>query len=132
MQCSAKLFSTFSQIGDLDVASGLRTLSKERGWITPVLNEGYVYRTVNLKILIDSSSTTSILELRHPLVEDCISNDVQLDDKKILFLTGCNMSGKSTIMKSLAWATVLAQIGADIPGRGTLGIVDHLYIRVII
>ncbi len=38
--------------------------------------------------------------LRHPLVQDCVTEDLEIG--KSLVITGMNMSGKSTFMKSLA------------------------------
>lgn len=48
--------------------------------------------------------------LRHPLVENCVGNDVALGFKAPgVVLTGANASGKSTLMRSVALASVMAQ-----------------------
>lgn len=48
----------------------------------------------------------------HPHVEKAIANDLQMDkDSSILFLTGANMAGKSTLMKSIGIALYLAHMG---------------------
>lgn len=44
----------------------------------------------------------------HPLLEDCIPNDLNLTDKSLL-LTGSNMSGKSTFIRAFAISSITAQ-----------------------
>lgn len=48
-------------------------------------------------------------DIYHPLVTDCVSNAMTVKDKSIL-LTGSNMSGKSTFIRSVAISTLFAQI----------------------
>lgn len=49
-----------------------------------------------------SENSTNMLaeELYHPLITDAISNSIQLNDKSIL-LTGSNMSGKTTFIRTI-------------------------------
>jgi len=48
-------------------------------------------------------------------VDRCITNDVRLDrDPQVLIVSGSNMSGKSTLLRSVGVATVLAQAGAPV------------------
>jgi MutS domain V len=47
--------------------------------------------------------------LRHPLVRDCVSNTVVLGPVDGVILTGANMTGKSTFLRSLGTNVVLAQ-----------------------
>lgn len=49
-----------------------------------------------------------IKELTHPLIPNCISNDLTLDGTSVL-LTGSNMSGKTTFIRTLAINNLLAQ-----------------------
>jgi DNA mismatch repair protein MutS len=54
----------------------------------------------------------------HPFLNTPIVNDFQFDKHRHLcFLTGVNMSGKSTLMKSIAVAIYLAHIGFPVPAR---------------
>lgn len=55
-----------------------------------------------------SDTKINTKELYHPLVENCIKNDIQLNNKSLL-LTGSNMSGKTTFIRSLALNSILAQ-----------------------
>ncbi len=56
--------------------------------------------------------------LAHPLLQDAIRNDVRLDGtRRLLLVTGSNMSGKSTLLRSVGVNTVLAQAGAPVRAR---------------
>ena len=66
------------------------------------------------------NSFISAKSLRHPIIE-CINtnelyvpNDVDLNDTSIL-LYGCNAVGKSSIIKAVGIATILAQAGMYVP-----------------
>ena len=75
---------------------------------------------------------------RHPVVEQrlprgtFIPNDVYLDDaQRVILLTGPNMAGKSTILRQVGLAVILAQAGSFVPAsRATLGVVDRVFTRV--
>ena len=47
-------------------------------------------------------------DIYHPLILDCIPNSLQIQDKSIL-LTGSNMSGKTTFIRTVALNILLAQ-----------------------
>lgn len=56
--------------------------------------------------------------LFHPLLQHPVPYDIVLDqDKNMLFLTGANMSGKSTLLRSLGLSALLAHIGMGVPAR---------------
>lgn len=50
--------------------------------------------------------------LRHPCLNNAVGNDIILNEQtNVFFLTGANMAGKSTLMKSIGIAVYLAHIG---------------------
>lgn len=56
--------------------------------------------------------------LFHPLLKDPVANDVGVDSSRhVLFITGANMSGKSTLMKAIGIAVYLAHLGFPVPAR---------------
>ncbi|HMX79555.1 MAG TPA: DNA mismatch repair protein MutS [Ferruginibacter sp.] len=56
--------------------------------------------------------------LYHLLVEEPVAYDVLLDQQtNFLFLTGANMAGKSTFIKSVGVAVFLAHIGMGVPAK---------------
>ncbi|WP_232687090.1 DNA mismatch repair protein MutS [Halobacterium zhouii] len=73
---------------------------------------------------------------RHPVVERTepgfVPNDTRLTpDERVAVVTGPNMSGKSTYMRQVALAVLMAQAGGFVPAeRATLRIVDRIFTRV--
>lgn len=56
--------------------------------------------------------------LTHPLVQDPVANDLCLDGPThVVFLTGPNMAGKTTFLKAVGLAQLLAQTGMLVPAR---------------
>lgn len=49
-----------------------------------------------------------ITEVQHPLIEDCIVNNLELENNSLL-LTGSNMSGKTTFIRTAALNSLVAQ-----------------------
>jgi DNA mismatch repair ATPase MutS len=47
-------------------------------------------------------------DIYHPLISDCVKNSLSISNKSIL-ITGSNMSGKSTFLRTLAINSILAQ-----------------------
>lgn len=79
-----------------------------------------------------------IREGRHPVVETgmpgCfVPNDTELKSSgdQILIITGANMAGKSTFMRSVALTVILAQMGSFVPAEyASVGITDRIFTRV--
>ncbi len=63
------------------------------------------------------SSRLRAVGLFHPyLGRNAVSNDLQLDDQvRVCFVTGPNMAGKSTFLKAVAVAVLLAHTGSGVP-----------------
>jgi MutS domain V len=56
--------------------------------------------------------------LAHPLLAAAVPNDVRLDrETRVLVVSGSNMSGKSTLLRTVGVATVLALAGAPVRAR---------------
>ena len=68
----------------------------------------------------DSSVFFNGEDLGHPLIPDakCVRNSVRLDhDTRVMLVSGSNMSGKSTLLRTIGINAVLAMSGAPIRGR---------------
>ena len=83
------------------------------------------------------TSTLAIKAGRHPIREQIHSNKFIPNDAyatpqtRFQIITGCNMSGKSTYIRSLALMTVMAQIGCFVPAQyASFPIVHQLFARV--
>lgn len=73
----------------------------------------------------------------HPLVAEgqstpFIRNNVTLTESSpFLMITGPNMAGKSTVMRSVALCVILGQMGAMVPAEvAEFDIVDQLFVRI--
>jgi len=78
------------------------------------LNPDYCFPT--LKELSEGERKLEACHLGHPLIErqTRVSNDFSLGTDQVVVLTGSNMSGKSTFIKSLGVNLALAQAGAPV------------------
>ncbi len=75
---------------------------------------------------------------RHPVVEvlarePFVANDVDLggESRQILILTGPNMGGKSTFLRQVALAVIMARAGSFVPAEeAEIGPIDRVFTRV--
>jgi len=114
------------RIAELDVAQSLARAASLRGWVRPDL---------------DDSTALEIHAARHPVVEahlghgEFIPNDIVLNVAPgapfFAMITGPNMAGKSTYLRSAALIALMAQMGSFIPANGgRIGLCDRIYCRV--
>ena len=60
----------------------------------------------------DGEILVSVKGLHHPRIDGAISNDLEITStKNVFFLTGANMAGKSTLMKSFGISVYMAHMG---------------------
>jgi len=56
--------------------------------------------------------------LKHIFIENAVTNNIVIStDKNVSFITGVNMAGKSTLLKSIAIAVYLAHLGFPVPAE---------------
>lgn len=64
------------------------------------------------------SNVLELTEVFHPLVPNAVPNTVTIDENSnMVFLTGANMAGKSTFMKTFSIAIYLAHMGFPVPAK---------------
>ncbi len=64
----------------------------------------------------------------HPLVQAPVAADVAWEGgERVLFITGPNMAGKTTLMRAVALAVHLAHVGMAVPGEAVLSLFDRLF-----
>jgi DNA mismatch repair protein MutS len=92
-----------------------------------------------VRAIVDESEVIDLSDSRHPVVERLaaaggfVPNDVRLDTEgeQLLLVTGPNMAGKSTLIRQVALAVVMAQMGGFVPARAArIGLCDRLFTRV--
>jgi DNA mismatch repair protein MutS len=88
--------------------------------------------------LVDNSKVIELKGARHPVVEAYaselyVANDAELDNagNMLNIITGPNMSGKSTYIRSVALVTLMAHIGSFVPAQvARIGLVDRIFTRI--
>jgi DNA mismatch repair protein MutS len=120
----SRLAAFGASIAALDALASLAEVGVRRNWVRPELDEG---------------DTIELVGSRHPVVEAFLEdgrfvpNDLVLDagERRLGLLTGPNMGGKSTLLRQVALAVVLAQMGAPVPAdRARVGLCDRVFTRV--
>lgn len=108
-------------VGEIDVLMALATHAMKANWVKPEL---------------DKVPGIEIQGARHPVVEDAIEtytpNDcVLVPGRRLLVITGPNMGGKSTYMRSVALIVLLTHIGSFVPATSAkIGPVDRILTRI--
>ena len=105
----------------IDVLSSFAFHAARANWIRPEL---------------EKAPGIEIVGARHPVVEDAIEsytpNDCMLvPGRRLLVITGPNMGGKSTYMRSIALIVLLTYIGSFVPAASAkIGPVDRILTRI--
>lgn len=113
-------------VANVDTVCSFASVAIRNNWVRPRINTG---------------GELSLKDLRHPVVEmmigrdKYIANDCRLGggDKlpSTMILTGPNMAGKSTYMRSVAVAVLLAHIGSFVPCKSAdIPLTDRVFTRI--
>ncbi len=106
-------------IARLDAYIAIAAVAAARGFVFPVALAG-------------QDRTTLIERFYHPELKKAVPNSVQLSrDHNAIFLTGANMAGKSTFMKSLGIAMYLAHAGFPVAATHMeFSVMDGIYTTI--
>lgn len=114
------LLAVNEAVAVLDMLWSFAHLATTQNYVRPMISENLVLK-----------------DARHPLVEvrkkTFVPNDVYLGNQSARFqvVTGGNMSGKSTFIRSVALIQIMAQIGSFVPATyAALPICDRLFTRL--
>jgi len=115
--------ATATNLAALDVWCALADVAQREHYVRPDVTEDFTLR-------LEGS--------RHPVVERMmpreafIPNDVLLDEAgRIILLTGPNMAGKSTLLRQVGLAVLMAQVGSFVAARSArIGVADRVFTRV--
>lgn len=78
------------------------------------------------------ANVISLKNVHHPYIKKGVSNSIEIDyTRNVIFLTGANMAGKSTFMKSFAIAVYMAHMGFPVAAESmTFSVQDGLYTSI--
>jgi len=110
-------------IAFVDMLTSFAVLANEDDYVCPVVVE---------------DAGLEIIDGRHPVVEKSIvdtfvpnNTNLDLDENRIMIVTGPNMAGKSTYLRQTALIVLLAQIGSFVPAsEAKVGVVDKIFTRI--
>jgi DNA mismatch repair ATPase MutS len=102
-ESKAEVVKLVSLFYELDVLISMATAAKENDLEFPEIVE-------SVNPVVEAKG------LYHPLLKEAIPNSISFGEtKNFLFMTGPNMSGKTTFLKSLGIAVYMAQLGMAVP-----------------
>ncbi len=110
-------------VANIDVLANLAYLACKNQWVRPEINADGILH-------LDGA--------RHPVLENIlptnefIANDCNLDrENTTMLITGPNMAGKSTFMKTVALNVIMAHFGSFVPcNRANVPLTDRVFTRV--
>ena len=90
-------------LAELDALQSMAKAGAARGWTTPELLE-------SSEFLLEAEGAS------HPFLEGGTQNPIRINGgEPLVFLTGPNMAGKTTYLKTVALMVLLAQTGMNVP-----------------
>ncbi len=103
----------------IDVYMSVAQVAAERGF-------------VKAEVLPAPENVLEIEGLYHPALTEPVANDLSVGkDSNVIFLTGANMAGKSTFMKSFGIALFLAHVGFPVPASSMkFSVRDGMYTTI--
>jgi len=118
----ANLTALSQAIARLDVLSAFAEKARHGGWLRPEIIDGH-------ELVLNGA--------RHPMLEsrmgrECIPNDLDLRSlHPMAVVTGPNMGGKSTFLRTAALLVVLAQTGCFVPAElMRFSLTDRIFTRI--
>ncbi|HEX7005108.1 MAG TPA: endonuclease MutS2 [Trueperaceae bacterium] len=95
---------TLDLVARLDLVQASAALARDWRLARPELHEGGRVR---------------LQAARHPLIEDCVPNDIELtDERRLLVVTGPNAGGKTVLIKTLGLAALMSHSGLFVAASG--------------
>jgi DNA mismatch repair protein MutS len=129
LEAAGRIKRASAAVAEADLLANFAHLAALRRYVRPQLQEELVLEAV---------------AARHPVIEQWmedtregrfIPNDLYLDagemGPSLLLITGPNMGGKSTYLRTAAMLVLMAQMGSFVPATSLrLGLVDRIYTRI--
>ena len=129
LEAAGRIRRISAAVGEADLLACFGHLASSRGYSRPKL---------------DTEPVLEAVAARHPVIEQWmeetregrfIPNDLYLnaggEGPSLLLITGPNMGGKSTYLRTAAMLVLMAQMGSFVPAESLrCGLVDRIYTRI--
>lgn len=121
-QIRTQVFQMIQVFAKLDALHAMAVVSEKNNWQMP-------------EVLPAEALNYEVTQLVHPLINHPKGYDLSLNQKeRFLFLTGANMSGKSTLLYALGIGALLAHLGMGVPAQSMKisfleGIITNMHIE---
>jgi DNA mismatch repair ATPase MutS len=114
-----KIKDLLDQIYYLDVYLSVAKLAVERRFVFP-------------RALDKSRHSVKFEGVYHPELKEPVGNDLRMDPgKNVIFLTGANMAGKSTFLRSISTAVYIAHVGFPVAARSMeFSVMEGIYTTI--
>jgi DNA mismatch repair protein MutS len=121
---SDQILTTAGTLAVVDFLTSLAVVAKRHNYVRPLIVEECV---------------VDITDARHPVLERVLADErfipnntcIDMQDSRLLILTGPNMAGKSTYMRQVALIVLMAQTGSFVPASSArIGITDRIFTRI--
>ncbi|HEX9106740.1 MAG TPA: hypothetical protein VF832_05925, partial [Longimicrobiales bacterium] len=103
---------------ELDALVSMADAGAARGFVLPQI--------------VDPPGEVQVEGVYHPFLTEAVRNDLVLDERRrLLFLTGPNMAGKTTYLRACGIAVYLAHLGMAVPATAMrLSVFDALFTAI--
>lgn len=121
-EMKSMVYRLIAHYARLDAWHSMARATTEHGWVFP-------------EILPALPIRFEMEQLCHPLIDAPIGYDIAFDNScNFLVLTGANMSGKTTFMRSLGVGALMAHLGMGVPARALRisflhGIITNMHVE---
>ncbi|KAF4589678.1 hypothetical protein GQ602_003567 [Ophiocordyceps camponoti-floridani] len=119
-QASPQLFRVCESVALVDMIASFAQLATTQGYIRPEI-----------------TNTLALKSARHPIIDKTLDGSFVPNDYYATeqygfhVVTGCNMSGKSTYIRSVALLQIMAQIGCFVPAEyASFPVIRNVFARV--
>lgn len=114
-----KIEKLLQHIYYLDVYMSVALTARERKFVFP-------------KALNKELCQLKIEQVYHPSLKEPVGNNISMNaSKNVIFLTGANMAGKSTFLRSLSTALYVAHVGFPVAARlMEFSVIDGIYTTI--
>jgi len=91
-----EILIAFSAVGEIDTAISINSYRNSLAYYTK-------------PIFTETRKGLAVKEIYHPLLPDPVANTLEISDEKSLLISGSNMSGKTTFIRTIGINVLLAQ-----------------------